>query len=168
MAHVEERTKVITKETEATLRVDEKENETESTVDETEVSSSSSPDKKRPAPEHWENESSLNHHNNDVEPQVEEQSTSKEADEEPLFDDKEDEQPQNPSGNDHLLSVDTSSMPPIVPRKPVKKARTAYFIFAEEKRPELQKQVSMSYHGRERLLQSNCFISFLLITFFLC
>ncbi|GAX28190.1 hypothetical protein FisN_35Lh046 [Fistulifera solaris] len=139
MAHVEESTEV-TKETEAKLAFDEKEKKKETTVDETEASSYLSLEKKRPAPEHWEDESSLEHHKNDLELQVEEVVKPEEVGEGSLSDDKGDEQPENPSGNDHLLSVDTSSTPPIVPRKPVKKARTAYFIFAEEKRPELQKQ----------------------------
>lgn len=35
----------------------------------------------------------------------------------------------------------TTSPTSIIPQRPVKRARTAYFIFAEEKRPELSKQV---------------------------
>jgi hypothetical protein len=144
MAHIEEST-----ETEADFAVDEKENEKESTINETEASSSSSPEKKRPAPDDWEDESSLNHRNNDVNPQVAKYSETKEAGEETLSDDKRDMPSHNLKGNDHQLSANTSSTSPIVPRKPVKKARTAYFIFAEEKRPELQEQVCVCYCCRE-------------------
>ena len=44
-----------------------------------------------------------------------------------------------------------------VPRKPIKRARTAYFIFAEERRPEVQKQVS----DDEGTVNDNRFVDFL-------
>jgi hypothetical protein len=43
--------------------------------------------------------------------------------------------------NDKDVDVDTSNAPPQAPTKPVKKAATAYFLFASDKRPHLREEV---------------------------
>lgn len=83
-----------------------------------------SPEKKRSAPEAW------------VENDTESTIANKEVEEEVIESSETEKEEQN---NDHQTTLPSA----VIPQRPVKKARTAYFIFAEEKRPELAKQVRL-------------------------
>lgn len=65
----------------------------------------------------------------------------------------EDEEPHDSAevekpASDHNKPATTGDIAPVttnanLPDRPIKKARTAYFIFADEKRPEIQKRVRL-------------------------
>lgn len=144
MEHIESKNEIMIEPETVPAPETANENEESSSVIADEMEEASSPKNKRTAPEQWEDESTRSNNHEDTEPLLQMTAGDEEKGgmvaRELSSSDKQDEQKQFTTSNDKL-SVDTLPPPRVVPQRPVKKARTAYFIFAEEKRPELQKQV---------------------------